>query len=389
MQKDSFLRMPIVRLIYNRYHKASTSNPATIEVRISWNRQQKYISTGIQVLPKEWHHGIVTNRQDAIQLNKFLDNLIIDVKKVVNEMVESGRIDIYAIPEGLKKLRIKEIDVFEFFEKQKKIRLYGQSAFTKGRYDRCTGFLRNWGKIKKMEDLNEETVIELDAYLKAKGMKANSRWSNYHKVLNAFISDAVNEGYLRKNPYKFVTIDKGNDRIGIGKHLTREEYESIRTADMPTECLERVRDVFIFQTNTCLSFVDLEKFNPNKIEEVKGKRIYTGKRGKTGIPFTVPLLPNAVEILEKYDWKLPLVSNQKYNKYLKEVVKTAGVDKPVSTHWARHTGATLLLNAGVSMDVVSKICGHSSIKMTEQIYAKMYDETVVDAVAELDKENSK
>jgi site-specific recombinase XerD len=74
----------------------------------------------------------------------------------------------------------------------------------------------------------------------------------------------------------------------------------------------------------------------------------------------------------------------KYNEYLKVVAQSAEIDKPISTHWARHTGATLLLNEGVSMNIVSKICGHSSIRITEQIYAKLLDETVVDAVSKTD-----
>ena len=73
----------------------------------------------------------------------------------------------------------------------------------------------------------------------------------------------------------------------------------------------------------------------------------------------------------------------KYNEYLKIVAQTAGIDKPVSSHWARHTGATLLLNEGVPMQIVSKICGHSSTKITEQVYAKLLDETVVDAISKL------
>ena len=61
-----------------------------------------------------------------------------------------------------------------------------------------------------------------------------------------------------------------------------------------------------------------------------------------------------------------------------------GIDKPVTTHWARHTGATLLLNAGVPIEIVSKVCGHSSIKMTEKIYAKMLPKTIVAAVKEIE-----
>ena len=61
-------------------------------------------------------------------------------------------------------------------------------------------------------------------------------------------------------------------------------------------------------------------------------------------------------------------------------MKEAGIERPVTTHWARHTGATLLLNLKVPLQVVSKVCGHSSIKMTERIYAKLLDCTVVQEV---------
>lgn len=61
-------------------------------------------------------------------------------------------------------------------------------------------------------------------------------------------------------------------------------------------------------------------------------------------------------------------------------MQNAGIDRRVSTHWARHTGATMLLNEGVPLNIVSKICGHSSLRITEQVYAKLLDETVVDAV---------
>ena len=80
---------------------------------------------------------------------------------------------------------------------------------------------------------------------------------------------------------------------------------------------------------------------------------------------------------------LPIISNVKYNEYLKVVAQAAGIDKPISSHWARHTGATLLLNEGIDIKIVAKICGHSSMRITEQIYAKLLDETVVEAVKDI------
>ena len=137
-------------------------------------------------------------------------------------------------------------------------------------------------------------------------------------------------------------------------------------------------------TYTCLSYHDLRAFNVKKILEVDGRKVYIGHRGKTKIEYTVPIMSPAIEILEKYKGKLPLLSNVKYNAYLKEVAVAAGIDKPVTTHWARHTGATLLLNAGVPIEIVSKVCGHSTIKMTERIYAKLLPKTVVAAVNEIE-----
>lgn len=75
-------------------------------------------------------------------------------------------------------------------------------------------------------------------------------------------------------------------------------------------------------------------------------KVYIGKRDKTEKQFTIPLLSEVLSILKKYNNKLPVISNVKYNQYLKLVALAAGIDKPVSTHYARHTGATLLLNEG-------------------------------------------
>lgn len=92
-----------------------------------------------------------------------------------------------------------------------------------------------------------------------------------------------------------------------------------------------------------------------------------------------------MRVLKKYDYKLPLISNVKYNQYLKVCAQMAKIDKPITSHWARHTGATILLNEGVDMEVVAKILGHSSTKMTRQVYAKLLDKTVAKKMAEVDK----
>ena len=376
--------MPKVKLVWNRYKNASPTTAALIEVYVSYMCRQKWISTGIRALPKEWSpDGFVTNRQDALETNRFLNQLLFDVRKVVNQMMEEGKVDLFAIPEYLKRLRIKEVDFFEFCEKRIKVRQYGKAVDSRERYDRFLRFLREYGKIKDFNDIKEEKIIELDEYLVSRGMQQKSRWHNYHRFLNSFILDAIEEGLIRKNPYRWLNIARGDDRTGLGKTLTPEEFRKIESLTINGEALSRIRDVFVFQTYTCLSYTDLRSFDATKIQEVDGMKVYVGNRGKTKQTFTIPLQDQALSILQKYNGQLPIISNVKYNEHLKELAAAAGIDKPLSTHWARHTGATMLLNAGVPMQVVSKICGHSSTKMTEQVYAKLLDETVVKAVKEV------
>ena len=226
--------------------------------------------------------------------------------------------------------------------------------------------------------MTDENILAFDDFLKKRGLKSSTIWCNYHKILFAFINDAVADGLLSRNPYRWVRINKDTGYFGaLGKHLTPDEFQKICNAHLPARPLERVRDLFIFQTWTCLSYSDLMAFDAKKISNDKdGRRVYSGTRGKTGKEYVFMLLPEAEHILEKYNGRLPRYANAKYNYYLKLVAAYAGINKAVSSHWARHTGATLFLNRGVPMEIVAKILGHASTDMTRRVYAKLFDDTV-------------
>ena len=376
---------PLVALVFNRRHTATTTKEAAVELRVSYQKEQKYMSTGVRLLPKHWRRGMVINRVDAIQLNQTLEKLVVDVRKVILQMMDDGNIDIFSIPDKLKRLRSGNLTFLDFCDTRMKIRQYGKAVDSQERYTRFMKFFRSWGKIVEFEDITDLNIIALDEYLAARGLKPYSKWNNYHRFLNSFILDAIDEGYVKRNPYKWVRIEKEKSKGGIGKYLSPQEFAKVRDMDLPTESLQRVRDLFVFQTYTCLSYVDLNSFDAEKIEKVKGMKVYIGTRAKTSQTFTIPLLKPALAILKKYNNRLPLISNVKYNEYLKVVAQNAGIDKPVSSHWARHTGATLLLNSGdVPMNIVQHILGHASQRMTEQVYAKRLDESIVDAMAKID-----
>ena len=94
------------------------------------------------------------------------------------------------------------------------------------------------------------------------------------------------------------------------------EFQRFKNAIMPTESLRRVRDLFVFQTYTMMGYSDLEAFDYKKCFKMNGQMVYRSNRIKTDQPFTIVLLRPALEILKRYKYKLPLISNVKYNAYL-------------------------------------------------------------------------
>lgn len=373
------IRQPIISLIYNRYRKASATKDAVIELRIAYDNRQAYISTGIFVFPKEWRKGRIINRPDATILNKTLDKLTIEVREIIYQMIEEGNIDIFAIRRRLKEKSKKAMTFLDYYAEKAENRKHGISATAQGRYDLVLKTLKDFGKIIAFSDLTETNIIAFDKFLIKKGIMATSRFQNYHKFMKRFIVEAQREGLIKINPYDRVRLDHGDYDNSIDKCLSLDEVRKLHATSLD-ERLGKVRDLFLFQCYSCLAYSDLSRFDAKKIEEIDGKKFYSGRRGKTNVRFTIPLLQPALDILQKYKNKLPIISNVKYNVYLKEVAAAAGIEKHLTTHWARHTGATLLLNAGVPIEVVSKVCGHSNTQITQKIYAKMLSKTIVEEV---------
>ena len=104
--------------------------------------------------------------------------------------------------------------------------------------------------------------------------------------------------------------------------------------------------------------------------------------------YEIPLLSRAQEILDKYknnETLLPIISNQKFNSYLKEIADIIGIDKKLTHHLARKTFAsTVLLYNDVPMEIVSELLGHSDISTTQNHYAKVVKKKVSEHIDKLD-----
>lgn len=376
---------PLLYFVFDRRHIATQTKEAPVELRVIFERDTRYIRTGVKLHKNEWNFGTICRRADAPELQETLNVIMKRTRSIMNEMLADGTLTAVGLKKRVESQQEERYSSFlEYIQKRLEVKMHGKAEGTCKRYMVFFNFIVEYGKIDSFYDVNERNIVRLDEYLKKRGLAENSRWTGYHRFMNSFISDAISEGYIHKNPYKWLDIGKGETKCK-DRYLTMEEFTIVRNCSPKQPYLQRVRDLFVFQTLTCLSVSDLSAFDYKKAKTINGVKIYTSKRVKTGQEFTVVLSKAALEILKRYKYHLPTISDAKYNKFLKELASLAGIDKPLSSHWARHTGATLLLNTGhVDMEVISHVLGHSSVRETRNTYAKMLNETIVAQLADVD-----
>ena len=242
--------------------------------------------------------------------------------------------------------------------------------------------LTEFGKIQTFADLTAKNLRAFNAWLHEDGTRTDVSVHNYHKNLHIQTRKAFQEGLIDKDPYDLVSFPRG--KCKERKPLSEIELKKIREAELPAK-EERVRDLFIFAAYTGLAYCDVLEFNFKRMVEQIGDMYYIdGSRLKTGSNFFTPILPPAMEILEKYNYTLPKISNQKANDYLHIIESRLGINKPITFHVARHSFATLALTHDIPIEKVARMLGHKDIKTT-QIYAKILKSTVANHASDLAK----
>ena len=232
------------------------------------------------------------------------------------------------------------------------------------------------GNDIKLSSLEYKFVSDYYFYLlTAEKLQPNSAFKNI-KALNKVIHVCMLNKWLTTNPFRDFRCRYKNP---IRVYLTENEINTIYQYKFPTKRLTQVRDAFIFQVYTGLSYVDILNLTQDNIEiGVDGRQWIVIYRKKTGTRSAIPILPIAKEVLTKYDYTIPVCSNQKLNEYLKEIGKLCSIAKKLTTHVGRHTFATTVcLSHGIPIETVSKLLGHTDIKTT-QIYAKVTDTKIAD-----------
>ncbi len=226
---------------------------------------------------------------------------------------------------------------------------------------------------KPLNQVCNSDILDYKYYLLNTAKLGNGTLCGYLTKAKTIFNYAIDNDMIDRNPFRKLRIRKEEVEINP---LTKEELLRIRQKEFGIKRLNQVRDCFLFAANTAMAYADLASVCREDIKQQGGVHYIQKHRVKTGVQYTIPLNDTAMEILRRYDYRLPMLTNQKYNSYLKEIADLCGIEKRLTSHIARHTAATMMINSGISIEVVAKILGHRNTQMTQH-YAKMLDKTII------------
>lgn len=372
---------------------------------ISGNGKRSKIFSGIKIEPDNWIDGRIGRKETDNDLkNSIIQAKLSLLSKIVTEAeLKSLKPD----PDEVKreflfrvtKTQGKELlsqkhgiinFITDYKAKYANVRKHG----TLRAFDQVTAKIRAFDPDSTLEDMNQDWILRYCSFLVNEGLQDSTIKHRHLKSFKIIYKDAIQLGinvpdHIEKFKWKAQSKQQFFARW--------DEVEAIMNLDefvFPFQ--EKVRDLFILSCFTGLRFSDLVKISRNNISTQSGQTMLRVVVVKTGFDYQIPLSSKVFGILQKYDFKMPVISNQAFNREIKHVaqrvvtgsfVKTSSSGSKVtetviprhkmfSAHTARRSFARHMLDKGASLIIVSKILGHSTTETT-LIYAGYQPQEVV------------
>ncbi len=321
-------------------------------------------STGIFLHPDEWDYKRGVPKNNTKQANARLNDI---QQEIYAAILECERRNVYNPFEVLalyrRKTKQNVYTVLAVVEELLKTETPGEVTISKIRiaskqFVKLTGCVQIHNAIPETLKgfVNEASKTFAPTTVKKK-----------MEFLKRIFVYSFNRGYTIKNPFAGFKMPPVPRLVPV--QLTLEEIATIRKKQFDCKRLAQVRDLFLMQCYTGLSFSDLEFFNKSMIQNRKGQMYLIGERQKTKNKFMLPFTNAASDLAKKYNYRLPVLTNQRYNSYLKEIADVCGINKNLTTHVGRKTFAQMMIDKGFSGESVSLMMGHAHFNMTQKHYA--------------------
>ena len=372
--------------------KTNKKGQKFIKIVLRINKTRFEFSTGIFVQPKYWLQDkarVKSSDPESYIKNKKLQLLKTRLEELSFELMVNNKsltkewLHNFIFGYNKNNITFREF-ALDYLEKS------SLSYNTKRRYKTAVNRFSEYANNIKLTEITQGLVEKYIDYAKKQGLHKNTYYKDV-SIVKMFLNRAIKEGYLNDNPAKEVKVKRFP---GHREFLTADELEKLVELYFNGFLNRSHRNIlryFLFSCFTGLRYSDIKELKGKHIKKVlydgQEKYFVEKTQHKTDDFVEIPLPEVAIKLLPEYLYpEIPVFdvkTNQVTNRELKKIMQVAEIDKNISFHSARHTYATLLLNKGVDISVVSKLVGHRDLATT-RIYAKVLKDSLIQAVDSID-----
>ena len=378
-------------LLYLKKSSRDRSGKAPIMGRITLERSIAQFSCKLFCNPDLWNpreSRMDGKSREAVEVNAKLDNLLLAVQASYQSLLAKGlpfdATDIKEDFQGSVQSRTMLLERFDGLIEEVRdhvgvdIKENSLASYRQTRA-RLQQFIQAKYKVSDLafSQLTEDFIKQFEQYVIGEVGLKQSTCYNMIVLIKKVCKLAYREGAADSLLFDNVHVDKGDNRLP--KALDKDALDKLKALrfDGLDGDMETSRDVFLFACYTGAAYCDLMALNrEHLVRDDEGALWLKFNRQKTGVLCRVKLLPEALRLLEQLhsdarETLLPYMNYATYLSCLKAISLRAGLSLPITTHTARHTFATLItLEQGVPIETVSKMLGHSTVRMTER-YAEV------------------
>ena len=378
-------------LLYLKKGTRDRSSKAPIMGRITLGRSIAQFSCKLFCNPDLWNpreSRMDGKSREAVEVNAKLDNLLLAVQASYQSLLAKGlpfdATDIKEDFQGSVQSRTMLLERFDGLIEEMKdhvgvdIKENSLASYRQTRA-RLQQFIQAKYKVSDLafSQLTEDFIKQFEQYVIGEVGLKQSTCYNMIVLIKKVCKLAYREGAADSLLFDNVHVDKGDNRLP--KALDKDALDKLKALrfDGLDGDMETSRDVFLFACYTGAAYCDLMALNrEHLVRDDEGNLWLKFSRQKTGVLCRVKLLPEALRLLEQLhsdarETLLPYMNYATYLSCLKAISLRVGLSLPITTHTARHTFATLVtLEQGVPIETVSKMLGHSTVRMTER-YAEV------------------
>ncbi len=382
---------PTIKMVQKDYTRVDGSQ--NIFLRFTIKRKVKYFPLNIYVKPNrfkpEKDESISRSDPDHKEKNILLDHYYLKAKKILfDHRLQNKNLTLNIFIQNFSNASFGNNSFFDFTDRQLSLLKGTMAPNTIKNYVSQFEKLKEFKPELSFDDIDLDFITKYVGYIKQKKNNNKNTVIKSVKVIKTFLNRAVDQKIIKENAiksYKLGTIEGNREFLSISELAV---IESLHNKNSLIPSKSNILRYFLFSCYTGLRYQDIKDL---RFQDIIDNKTISIQMTKTKDFVKIPLIEKARNLIppKGFDKQtvFRVISGQATNKYLKEIMKEAGINKQITFHCARHTFATVSKSHGVPYDVISKILGHTDIKTTK-IYTKYEIELLTREMEKWDKNKS-